>query len=103
SKFPALHRKIREAMISMLQLFSACEQKGLKSQEIQRVLVDVIKWSFNHLEKELETADPEVTMPKFLWYGDSKKSHFYFLYFLVQLGCDIIVFSPSGEDPLLNA
>lgn len=102
SAIPSLHRKIREAMINMLQLFSEKEPDGLKSQEIRRVLVDVIKWSFNHLERELTDADPEKSMPKILWYGDSKQSHFYFLYYLLCIGCDIIYYSPSGEDVFAN-
>lgn len=103
SSIPSLHRKIREAMIDTLQFFSLKEPQGIKNQEIRRVLVDIIKWSFNHLEESLKNTDPEQSMPKFLWYGGSKKSHFYFLYYLIQLGCDIIVYSPSGEDALANA
>ncbi|MBP2241258.1 hypothetical protein J2Z40_001820 [Cytobacillus eiseniae] len=98
SKYPSLHRKVREAMIAILQLFSAQEPNGLKSQELRRVLVDVIKWSFNHLTANWDDLDPINGMPKFLWYGNSTKSHQYFLYYLSQLGCDIVVFSPSGED-----
>ena len=39
-------------------------------------------------------------MPKFLWYGNTKKSHQYFFYYLIQLGCDVLLFNPSGQDPL---
>ncbi|WP_113884715.1 MULTISPECIES: YceG family protein [Cytobacillus] len=98
SSSPSMHRKIREAMISMLKLFSELEPAGLKNQEIRRVLVDVIKWSTNHLGTELKDIDPKMAMPKILWYGNGKKSHFYFLYYLIQIGCDILYFSPSGED-----
>ncbi|MBU8878954.1 YceG family protein [Bacillus sp. FJAT-29790] len=97
SKIPALHRKTREAMIAVLQLFSTHEAEGLKSQELRRVLVDVIKWTFNHLGGIWDNVDPKASMPKFLWYGKTNKSHHYFLYYLLQLGCDLIVFSPSGE------
>lgn len=98
SSSPSLHRKIREAMISMLNLFSEKESGGLKNQDIRRVLVDVIKWSANHLGTELKEIDPKLSMPKVLWYGNVKKSHYYFLYYLIQIGCDILYFSPSGED-----
>lgn len=98
SSSPSMHRKIREAMISMLKLFSEHESAGLKNQDIRRVLVDVIKWSANHLGTELKDIDPKIAMPKILWYGNGKKSHFYFLYYIIQLGCDILYFSPSGED-----
>ncbi|WP_051428216.1 YceG family protein [Bacillus sp. J33] len=100
SPVSALHRKIREAMINMLKLFSENEPDGLKNQYIRRVLVDVIKWSFNHLGKEIKNSDPEKAIAKIMWYGSGKKSHFYFLYYLISLGCDVVYFSPSGEDLL---
>ncbi|MDZ5473142.1 YceG family protein [Bacillus sp. 31A1R] len=97
---PSIHRKIREAMIDLLKLFAEKEKDGLKNNDIRRVLVDVVKWSFNHIEKELAIANPEKNMPKFLWYGNFKKSHSYLSYYIARLGCDLIVFNPSGEDVL---
>jgi hypothetical protein len=98
AKIPAVHRKIREAMIATLELFSSREKDGLRSPELRRVLVDLIKWSMNHLNPLLENADPEREMPKFLWYGNAKKNHQYFLYYLTMLGCDIVLFHPEGTD-----
>ncbi|MEW9049927.1 MAG: YceG family protein [Neobacillus sp.] len=102
SKVPAIHRKIREAMIYTLDLFAAEESAGLKSPELRRVLVDLIKWSMNHLNPLLEDVDLEKGMPKFLWYGEAKKSHQYFLSFLIKLGCDVVLFHPEGKDVLGN-
>ncbi|WP_251552363.1 YceG family protein [Neobacillus muris] len=100
SNVPVLHRKLREAMIETLELYTRLEHGGLKNHELRRILVDIIKWSFNHLQPALETADPEQVMPRFLWYGDYKKSHQYFLYYLISLGCDMIIFHPEGRDIL---
>ena len=100
SKIPAIHRKIREAMISTLELFSQREKDGLKNHELRRVLVDVIKWSMNHLNPLLESVDLVKEMPKFLWYGDMKRSQPYFIYYLIKLGCDIVIFHPEGKDVL---
>jgi hypothetical protein len=100
SKVPIIHRKLREAMIESLTLFSKLEQDGLKSHDLMRVLVDLVKWSINHLQPLLEKADPQREMPKFLWYGDGKKSHQYFLYYLIMLGCDVVIFHPEGKDIL---
>ncbi|WP_102274859.1 YceG family protein [Cytobacillus massiliigabonensis] len=102
SAIPSLHRKTREAMIAVLELFSAQEKDGLKSQELRRVLVDIIKWTINHLGEKWNEANPEKSMPKLLWYGNSNKSQHYFLYYLFQMGCDIIVYSPSGEDIIIG-
>ncbi|MEH7254720.1 YceG family protein [Neobacillus niacini] len=100
SSIPAIHRKIREAMINTLELFSNREKDGLKSYELRRVLVDVIKWSINHLHPLLEGVDLQKGMPKFLWYGDMKRSQLYFVYYLLKLGCDLVVFHPEGKDTL---
>lgn len=95
---PAIHRKLREAMIKTLELFSSKETNGLKNSELRRVLVDVVKWSINHLDKLLNKADPQKEMPKFIWYGDFKKSHQYFLYYIIMIGCDIVIFHPEGKE-----
>lgn len=100
SKVPVLHRKLREAMIAVLELYAEQEQGGLNNHELRRILVDVVKWSINHLAPALDTADPQKAMPKFLWYGDVKKSHQYFLFYLIKLGCDIVIFHPEGKDIL---
>lgn len=98
--YPSVFRKIREAMMATIQQFSTNEKDGLKSNELQRILVDLIKWSNNHLDEFLKKVSIETNMPKFIWYGNAKKSHQYFLYYLIKLGCDVIVFNPSGSDPL---
>jgi hypothetical protein len=100
SQIPVIHRKIREAMIQTLDLFSQLEAGGLHHPDLRRVLVDIVKWSFNHLEPLLEQADPRAKMPKFLWYGDAKKSHQYFLDYILRLGCDVLIFHPEGKDVL---
>lgn len=97
SKVPAIHRKIREAMIETFELFSKQEKDGLNNHELRRVLVDIIKWSINHLKPVLETADPQTKIGRFLWYGDVKKSHQYFIYYLMKLGCDVVMFHPEGK------
>lgn len=100
SKYAVLHRKLREALIETLKFFSEKEPQGLKNHELRRVLVDIVKWTQNHLQHEIEEIDINQSLPKFLWYGDYKKSHFYFVYYLMKLGCDIVVYSPSGQDIL---
>ncbi|UAC46965.1 YceG family protein [Bacillus aquiflavi] len=96
----AVHRKIRESMIDLLSTFETLENNGLSSSDLRRVLVDVVKWTNNHLKDLLINADPEKEMPKFLWYGEATKSHQYFLYYLMKIGCDIMMFHPDGTDVL---
>lgn len=102
SKVPVIHRKLREAMIKTLEWFTKLEHEGLKNIELRRVLVDLVKWSINHLEPLLENADPQKEMPRFLWYGDVKKSHQYFLFYLIKLGCDLVIFHPEDKDVLVG-
>lgn len=95
----ALHRKIREAFHSVLMQINENERDDLENRELERILFDVITWSFTHLKSVLDGVNPELSMPKILWYGEAKKSHQYFLFFLLSFGCDLLLFNPSGEDP----
>jgi len=98
SSVPSIHRKLREGMIKVVERFAETEPNGLKSSDLRRVLVDVIKWSINHLAPKLEACNDEDRLPQFLWYGTGSKSQAYFLTYLTSLGCDLIVVSPNGAD-----
>ncbi|MFT9596583.1 YceG family protein [Mesobacillus sp.] len=95
-----INRQIREAAIKMVELYLRNEKDGLASKEFITVLNDVIGWIFHHLNDHLKKADPEEGMPAFLWYGNYRKSHQYLLYFLIELGCDLVTFTPAGNDVL---
>ncbi|GKU80893.1 YceG family protein [Niallia sp. NCCP-28] len=100
SSIPAAHRKLRESFIAVLQHFAQVEENGLLNSELRRVLVDLIKWSINHLHPALMACKDKGNMPKFLWYADGKKSQAYFIYYLLELGCDVIIVHPNGMDML---
>ncbi|MDR4229708.1 hypothetical protein FO507_20645, partial [Bacillus mojavensis] len=68
--------------------------------DFRRVLLDVSKFSLNHLNPWLEKTDIEREMPKVVWYGDATKSQLYFLYYLMLVGCDVLLFHPAGTDQL---
>ena len=94
-----VNRQIREAAIKMVELYAITEKGGLENKEFFLVLKDVIVWML-HLEHYLEKAHPDIGMPAFLWYGNYQKSHQYLLYFLIELGCDLVCFTPAGNDVL---
>ncbi|GAM15293.1 YceG family protein [Mesobacillus selenatarsenatis] len=94
-----INRQIREAAIKMFDLYSFNEKGCLENKEFVEVFNDVINWIF-HLEHHLMDADPDVEMPAFIWYGNYRKSHQYLVYFLIELGCDLVTFTPAGNDPL---
>ncbi|WNF21416.1 YceG family protein [Mesobacillus jeotgali] len=94
-----INRQIREAAIKMIELYTNTEKEGLESKEFFFVLNDVINWIF-HLESELKKADPDLRMPAFLWYGNFRKSHQLLIYFLIEMGCDLVSFNPAGNDIL---
>lgn len=96
---PSYQRKIKESFAKMLTLFSSYEKQKLNSQEFQKLLLSVISW-LSLLKSQIKNIDPIGSMPKFLLYGDFHKSHRYFIYFLMEMGCDLIIFSPSGKDVL---
>ncbi|MCA1037032.1 YceG family protein [Bacillus infantis] len=100
---PLVHRKVREAFTKVIEMFAWGEKEGLESPDFRRVLVDLVKWSFNHLSQPLSSSNPEESMPKYLWYGEASKSQQYFLSFIFFLGCDLAAFSPDGQDVLALA
>jgi hypothetical protein len=95
-----IKRQIREATIKMIELYFKYEKGVLASREFISVLNDVLGWISHHLNHYLKKADPEKGMPAFLWYGNYRKSHQYLLYFLIELGCDLVAFTPAGNDVL---
>lgn len=100
SSIPAVHRKLRESFIKVIEHFAEIEDNGLKNNDLRRLVVDIVKWSINHLQPALEVSQLNENMPKFLWYGDANKSQSYFIYYLLTFGCDIVIVHPNGEDIL---
>lgn len=100
-KNPELNRHLRACVIQVLSPFFA---KGKDDGgDFRRVIVDLVKWTWNHLYKELEKAEEqEDKTPKFFWYGDASKSEQYFLMFLILFGCDVIIVHPEGKDVLME-
>ncbi|WP_283153115.1 YceG family protein [Guptibacillus hwajinpoensis] len=97
-KNPALHRHMRKSLISILELFEKQHNGGFSHPEFRRVLVDLMKWTWNHLAPWLEDVEFEIKMPGIVWYGEASTSQQYFLLYLVQLGCDVLYFHPEGVD-----
>lgn len=95
---PLMHRRLRTAFMSLLETFASRHEKGLNDPDFRRVLLDVSKFSLNHLNPWFEQADIEREMPKVVWYGDATKSQLYFLYYLMLIGCDVLLFHPAAED-----
>ncbi|MGN9863569.1 YceG family protein [Bacillus swezeyi] len=95
---PAMHRHLRKSLIEVLQTFQSSHETGFNDPDFRRVLLDLVKWMGNHLEKWLKEADIENDMPKVIWYGDTTKSQRYFLYYLMLVGCDVLIFHPEGKD-----
>ncbi len=92
--FPYEH--IREKIRLLFLHFRENHANGFLHPDFRRFLVDITKWQFNHLEKWLKEED----VPKVMWYGEANSSEQYFLYFLILIGCDILLFHPEGKDVL---
>lgn len=100
SRYLILNNRIRAAFYKILQKIDKNEAGGLNNQNGPQLLTEVIQWSFHFLKEEIAKATPLESMPKIMWYGDYSKSHEYLIHFLVELGCDLVVFSPNGKDIL---
>lgn len=94
---PELNRHLRTCVIHMLSRFFP--DKANDSADFRRIIVDLIKWTWNHLHPELLKTDG-VRQPAFFWYGNATKSEQFFLHFLIRFGCDVIIAHPEGTDIL---
>ena len=72
----------------------------LSHPNLQRIFLDLVKWSKHYFPLWMKEAPFEEQMPKILWYGQMTESEAYFVYFLYLFGCDVVVFEPTGENPL---
>lgn len=94
-----IHRHLRQSLMTVIETFKHNHKEGFNDPDFRRVLVDLVKWTWNHLHIWLEDTNVELEMPRVIWYGDASKSHIYFLYYLILIGCDVLMFHPEGKDP----
>ena len=94
------NKHFREAIALVLNKFKLDHKEGLLDPSFRRVLIDMIKWSWNYPDVWFKKIIIEKEMPRVLWYGDGTKSNKYFLYLLIFLGCDLLIFNPNGNDIL---
>ncbi|MEX3625334.1 YceG family protein [Viridibacillus arvi] len=92
-----IYKHYRNNFKQLLELFQK-KYTNINNQEFRRVVVDLIKWSWNYLNEWEKSYNFAERMPRILWYGNAKESEVYFLYFLYQFGCDVVVFHPDGEN-----
>lgn len=100
----ALDSHIRKSFVKTLEAYKNHHDDGLGSDSFRRVLTDLIKWNWNHLDPWLKEISLDDEVPRILWYGNMNESQRYFLYFLMNMGWDLLIFQPNGIDSfqLLN-
>ncbi|MBP0726696.1 YceG family protein [Bacillus sp. RG28] len=94
-----IHLHIRNQIKTVLTKFKDSNTNGFLDNNFRRVLVDLVKWLHNHIKKWLENDFPR-NSPLILWYGDMTFSESYFLYLLILIGFDVVIFHPEGKDML---
>ncbi|MED4402932.1 YceG family protein [Metabacillus fastidiosus] len=102
-KDPSINRHVQLSIIKAVKHFEKFQNSGLQSPEFRRFLIDMIKWLKNHWEKWSEALAIGSEFPKVVWYGELSISQKYFLLLLMELGCDILIFHPKGEDLFAEA
>ncbi len=102
-KDTGLNRRLRLVMIDVLKEFQAQSGGSTTISSFRRVATDLVKWTFNHIEPELEKLSLEKGLPGFLWYGETTESEKWFLKFAVQFGFHLIVYDPEGKQWLEEA
>lgn len=96
-KDAGLNRRIRIILIDVLKAFEAQSGSGTTHPSFRRVATDLVKWIFNHIEKELENLTLQKGLPAFLWYGPPSESEKWFLTFAAAFGFHVVVFDPEGS------
>lgn len=99
-RHPLLRNVASKAFQTVLQKVEKEETGGLNNPYWSQILTEMILWSFHFLNEAFARTTLLESMPKFMWYGDYDKSHEYFIHFIMELGCDLVVFSPNGKDIL---
>ncbi|PAQ14268.1 hypothetical protein CD798_11500 [Bacillaceae bacterium SAOS 7] len=95
---PDFNRLIRSALIDVFSVFQQNHSGAFKHPEFRRVFLDIIKWTWNHLNPWINESDFSVNAPHVVWYGDMNKSQMYFLLYLILLGIDVLILHPEGTD-----
>lgn len=72
----------------------------LKSNNLQRIFLDFVKWSNYYFPIWLKENDFEKEVPHIFWYGPLKESEALFVQFLYLFGFDVVIFEPDGVDGL---
>ena len=101
SNQPVIHRNIRKSFIEILKIFEANSPNGLGNPDLRRILVDLVKWSTNHLS-ELKNISKIEDLPKFLWFGSATLSQQYFLLFLYKLGIDCLIYDSEKNGSFIG-
>lgn len=100
SVIPSLQTKINETMIELLTEMFHKKSNQLTNRQLS-ILLNQLTLSLQlHVADHLDEVNSIQGMPKFLWYGNANEEARYLLYFLIKLGCDIVIFNPSGANVL---
>jgi len=95
---PIFNRLVRAALIDVFELFQKNHEGAFTHPEFRRVFLDIIKWTWNHLDPWVKKTPIAEDVPHVIWYGDMNKSQAYFCYYLLLLGMDIVILHPDGKD-----
>ena len=95
---PDFNRLVRSALIEVLELFKKNHAGAFHHPEFRRVFLDIIKWTWNHIDLWVKGTPIDKDIPHIIWYGDMNKSQMYFLFYTILLGMDVVILHPEGKD-----
>ena len=95
---PDFNRLIRSALIEVFELFKKNHAGAFHHPEFRRVFLDIIKWTWNHIDPWVKGTPIDKDIPHIIWYGDMNKSQMYFLFYTILLGMDVVILHPEGKD-----
>lgn len=95
-QLPDYYPYFRQNFSKFLSAFAG-EHGSLFHRDFRRVFTDVVKWSWTYLQKWIG-ADFFEKNVRVIWYGEATKSECYFLYFMMELGLDVLLLHPEGKN-----
>ena len=94
-------REVRLQFITILQQFEQDKGARYTHPDFRRLLLDLIKWMWNHIDLWLKQFDMVTAIPSIVWFGDLTTSQRYFLRYCINCGFDVALITPAGADVLV--
>lgn len=96
-------RELRLQFITILQQFEQDKGTRYTHPDFRRLLLDLIKWMWNHIDPWLKQFDMVTATPSIVWFGALTTSQHYFLRYCINCGFDVALITPNEAAVIVPA